>query len=92
MKNKIIKKLKKLQEQASRHSGIKNHLLEEVAIDIEQLLLEREKEVREEERERINKYGRRYNKNPERMLKSKHRYHKRIGKKFSNCSLCRKEN
>jgi hypothetical protein len=46
---------------------------------------------RRDEREKINKYGRKYNKNPQRMLKSRHRYHKRIGKRFNNCELCRKE-
>ena len=47
--------------------------------------------VVEEEREKINKYGRKYNKYPSRMLRSKHRYHKRINKKFNNCNLCREE-
>ena len=47
--------------------------------------------VVEEEREKINKYGRKYNKYPSRMLRSKHKYHKRINKKFNNCNLCREE-
>ena len=50
-----------------------------------------EKAVREDEREKFNKYGRKYNKNPNRMLKSKHRYHVRVNKKFNNCTLCGKE-
>ena len=71
--------------------GLNKYGLEDIKQFIIQEQATLEALVRKEEREKINKYGRKYNKYPSRMLRSKHRYHKRINKKFNNCNLCRDE-
>ena len=68
-----------------------NYQVDNLMNEIDKALDRYRDSVVEEEREKINKYGRKYNKYPSRMLRSKHRYHKRINKKFNNCNLCREE-
>lgn len=76
----LRRKLESENEESEYLKEMKQFLAQELALAKE--------EGAREARERINKYGRKYNKYPNRMEKSRHRYHVGINKKFEKCALC----